>query len=77
MKTQELSDRIRDIQKFFQELQVAYAKAFEHRDLVALVETSGELYAAYAAIGNTPLARKWASEYQQNLYDARSGRDKS
>lgn len=71
MKTKQISLKLREIQEFFRILNDQYAEAFREQDLVGLIETSGELCRTYAALGNIPLARKWAEEYQSNLCRAR------
>jgi len=71
MKTQELSIKLKEIQEFFHVLQIQYAEAFHQDDVIGMIETSGELCRSFASLGNIPLARKWAEEYQTNLCRAR------
>lgn len=52
-----------EIRSYLSLVQRLYACAFADDDTTGMLETSNDLSLAYAALGNEPLAVRWADEY--------------
>ncbi len=55
------------VERFLHIVKDKYDKAFRDEDKKSIIEASGTLCIAYAALGQGLLAQKWAEEYLVNL----------
>lgn len=58
-----LGERHAEIRTYLDLIQRLYGSAFAADDTPGMAETSNDLSLAYAALGNEPLAERWADEY--------------
>ncbi|MDO9540858.1 MAG: hypothetical protein Q7J98_00865 [Kiritimatiellia bacterium] len=78
MDTQAILSNLQEIKSFFSILHEEYGEVLARGDIIGRIETSSNLSAAYALVGNAALAQKWAEEVKatlNKLYCERSNSD--